>query len=501
MPGLRQPRTRRSSGSTARSPTRGRRPPPRGWRRGRGRRRRAGTAGCAACPTPRGGAGPRRATSRNSCAARRRASSRSFASVAPVRSASSASVSSGSSSSRRSATPPRRARRPRARSARSAALRASSRRDVVRFRRFGHRLVGRRRPPSCSTAGRQGEVVAPVGAPAFPGSPAPSCDGANTAPHSSVTISSAVRVAPSRSRTRPDSATSAASRPTRRGSPARLPRTPPATTPRRTVSIAPRTDEPMRTSGWVAGAAHELDDLVDPGRIEVVGARRPRRDDGCLVARASGSRRRAGTPGRTPRRRCGPCRSRRTGSSPPPAGSPATPRRRPRRGTWSSPSLITVMSTLSVSSGIRLISSTYSSDPSRSAGDQRAVDEHVGVVAVGQHPGRVEVADEPGRRQLGVALDELEARRRARRRRRAAASTCRCRAGPRAGRGGRRRARRRRARARAAARRRVDPRRSTSERGRRRSACRSVDDDAADVLAVAHVLVALVDLVERVAAW
>ena len=40
---------------------------------------------------------------------------------------------------------------------------------------------------------------------------------------------------------------------------------------------------------------------------------------------------------------------------------------------------------------------------------QRAVDEHVGVVAVGQHPGRIEVADEAGRGQLGVALDELEA--------------------------------------------------------------------------------------------
>ena len=82
---------------------------------------------------------------------------------------------------------------------------------------------------------------------------------------------------------------------------------------------------------------------------------------------------------------------------------------RPRRGTCSSPSLITVMSTLSVSSGMRLISSTYSSEPSRSADDQRAVDEHVGVVALGQHPGRVEVADEAGRGELGVALDELEA--------------------------------------------------------------------------------------------
>ncbi len=42
-------------------------------------------------------------------------------------------------------------------------------------------------------------------------------------------------------------------------------------------------------------------------------------------------------------------------------------------------------------------------------GDERAVDEHVGVVALGEHARRVEVADEPRRRQLGVALDELEA--------------------------------------------------------------------------------------------
>ena len=40
---------------------------------------------------------------------------------------------------------------------------------------------------------------------------------------------------------------------------------------------------------------------------------------------------------------------------------------RPSRGMCSSASLITVMRTLSVSSGMRLISSTYNSDPSCSA--------------------------------------------------------------------------------------------------------------------------------------
>ena len=42
-------------------------------------------------------------------------------------------------------------------------------------------------------------------------------------------------------------------------------------------------------------------------------------------------------------------------------------------------------------------------------GDERPVDEHVGVVTLGEHASRVEVADQPGGGQLGVALDELEA--------------------------------------------------------------------------------------------
>ena len=39
---------------------------------------------------------------------------------------------------------------------------------------------------------------------------------------------------------------------------------------------------------------------------------------------------------------------------------------------------------------------------------ERARDEDVGVVAVAEHSSRVEVADDAGRRELGVALDELE---------------------------------------------------------------------------------------------
>ena len=40
--------------------------------------------------------------------------------------------------------------------------------------------------------------------------------------------------------------------------------------------------------------------------------------------------------------------------------------------------------------------------------DQRTVDEHLRVIAVGEYARRVEVPDEPGRGQLGIALDELE---------------------------------------------------------------------------------------------
>ena len=40
--------------------------------------------------------------------------------------------------------------------------------------------------------------------------------------------------------------------------------------------------------------------------------------------------------------------------------------------------------------------------------DQRAVNEHRRVVAIGEHTSRVEVTDQPGRGQLGVAFHELE---------------------------------------------------------------------------------------------
>ena len=64
-----------------------------------------------------------------------------------------------------------------------------------------------------------------------------------------------------------------ARRPARRASRRRRPPRSPASRRRsRTRSIAPRTDEPIRTSGCVAGAADQLDDLGPPGRV-----RRPAR--------------------------------------------------------------------------------------------------------------------------------------------------------------------------------------------------------------------------------
>ena len=145
---------------------RGPRPAPRGWRRGRGRRRRAGRAGSRMrADAPRAGAAPRGRTSTTSRPARRRASSRSRGSVAPVRSASSARASSGSSASR-----PRKA-------ASSSwptsgdicskrGWRASSRREVVRSGRLGHGLVGGRALLDAGDAAQAGRP--PPGRQLFP---------------------------------------------------------------------------------------------------------------------------------------------------------------------------------------------------------------------------------------------------------------------------------------------------------------------------------------------
>ena len=104
---------------------------------------------------------------------------------------------------------------------------------------------------------------------------------------------------------------------------------------------------------------------------------------------------------------------------------------RPSRGTVISRSLITVIRTFSVSSGTRLSLLDVQQRAVAQRRGERPVDEHVGVVALAEHPCRVEVADDASRRELGVALDELEADPQLVGRPRAAASTCRCRAAPR----------------------------------------------------------------------
>ena len=225
-------------------------------------------------------------------------------------------------------------------------------------------LATRRRPPGrlghCLVRSRalphEGELVAPVGAPASPWPP-PSVRRPNTSPHSSVMISSEERVTPSRSRTRPDRAISAASRPTL-GLDAGRPRS---------------SGQAGRDRGGVDGAAHggadphlgvtarapdELDHGRHPGLVECPRPWADRLlDDGGLVLRAlvvdeqpagpvvHGAR----DPGRADRvEEFIAATSRKPGAA----------TTRPSRGTCSSASLITVMSTLSVSSGIRLISST-----------------------------------------------------------------------------------------------------------------------------------------------
>ena len=95
VPGRAQPRMRKRCTSTA--PPVARASPMASRLASRSRSPPSGRYGCSTnLPTPRGRTGPRRLTSRNKRPAKRLASSRSFGSVAAVRSASNAIVSSGS---------------------------------------------------------------------------------------------------------------------------------------------------------------------------------------------------------------------------------------------------------------------------------------------------------------------------------------------------------------------------------------------------------------------
>ena len=252
--------------------------------------------------------------------------------------------------------------------------------------------------------------MAPVGAPAFPGSAPLGRGGRTPRVHSSVMISSDVRRDALAQPYPPRQGDRARRRGRRSGWTPAAPRS-----SARLAATAVGVDgAPHRRAdahvGVAASAAHQLDHVRRPTASSTVArAQAARCHDGDLVVGALVVDRAGGTSGRT--RRCEmravPTASK--GFMAATSRKPGAATTRPRRGTCSSASLITVMSTLSVSSGMRLISSTYSSEPSWRADDQRTVDEHVGDVAVGQHASRVEVADQPGGRELGVALDELEA--------------------------------------------------------------------------------------------
>ena len=165
-----------------RPPTRGRRPPHRGWRRRRGRHRRAGSAACAVGPTPRGLDGPRSGEVEEQLGGEAPGQLAQLLVGRPGEVGEQRQRLVGVVLERARRGPARRSRRPRARSRRSASLRARSRRDVVRFAALGDLLVGLVALLGVRGRGLQREVVAPVGAPAFPWSPDPSCTVANTVP-------------------------------------------------------------------------------------------------------------------------------------------------------------------------------------------------------------------------------------------------------------------------------------------------------------------------------
>ncbi len=172
------------------------------------------------------------------------------------------------------------------------------------------------------------------------------------------------------------------------------------------MSIAPRTDDPTRRSGWVRVRRTSSTTLSTQRRIEVVGARRPA-GDVALVARrlvADGEAtdpvvhrsRDAGGADRVERvhRRHQAEAGRR--------GQPTEP--------WHVEFALAHHGDEHVQ---RLLGDAVDlldvqQRPVAQRRRERTVDEHVRVVALGHHPGRIEVADEPGRGEFGVALDELE---------------------------------------------------------------------------------------------
>ena len=314
--GLPQPRTRNSSGSGGSHP-RGRWPTTPCSRRDRDRRRRPVRIR-RTLPTPRRRVGPVKANSTTSRPANRRGRARSRSSVAP-------------------------ANRPAARGLVRVVRHglgeghlvelADLGRDVLECSSAGHSVrdvVGDRPPrwrrragrPSL-IAGRSGPGCRPRRASSFP---AVTVGRRRSIAHNSAMTSSVCArrrhgpvpgpTAPRRRRR---------GRPWRRGAPG--PAAPASRDATTTVSMAPRTDDPMRRSGWTGAALR-----ASPRRSATAGrpriARRGR--DGGLVGDVLVVHRHRHMRSRRPTR-CAPCRRRRRGSWRPRAGSPvcaATPQPR-----------------------------------------------------------------------------------------------------------------------------------------------------------------------------
>src|SRR5262245_44880992 len=171
--------------------------------------------------------------------------------------------------------------------------------------------------------------------------------------------------------------------------------------------------------------------------------------------------------------------------------NPGAAATRPSRGTCSSASLITVMRTLSVSSGMRLISSTYNSEPSRRA----ATSGPSSKISAAYPSASTRAGSKWPTRRAGVssALPSTNSNPMP-----SSSATARSSVDlPVPGGPSRRMCR---PAARAATTSSSSRRRPTTRRPSRSSSGSVVDDDAADVGAIPHVLVADVDVVERVAA-
>ena len=363
---------------------------------------------------PRAGLCPARPSRKKTRAASRRAAARSSRSVARARSASNATAASGSAASSwanasRSSCPTScdTAAKDGCRAASSARLTVRRAAPRLRSRRMAE-ADSRRWPVPAAAGGRPLAFPRPSGASpsrAAPGEPSPAGrgsgeSGGQSTPSSSSSTDSGVRSHPSAIRIRPDRAACAASRAVARAMPC-SPRSLASPVSSSTRSIAPRTDAPIRTS-WCSRVARvsvtAKSTTGPPWPVTAVVISRS--------AAASGSRARPGRSGRRWRGSPARCRSRRTGSWRRPAGTRRPARTAPSRGTAISPSVSTVIRTLSVSSGTRLNSSRYSRAPDRIARSSGPSVKLAGDVPLGEHLRRVVLPDQPGRRELGVALGE-----------------------------------------------------------------------------------------------